>query len=137
MKSELTYTLKVCVIALVLSFPVTFGIGWAYIALVLLTKPTNYNFNFNLTLNHLIIFIVITAGITYASKSSLAKIGNKRYVNDRPIAYSIMIFLVYLLLAGILLTMKVDQFIFSYCPMFLITYLCSKIFLVNKPEIVL
>ncbi len=133
MKPELTYTLKVCLATLVISLPVTLGIGWAYITLIFLAKPRDYNFNFNLSMNHLIIFIFITMWVTYLSKYSLAKGGSKRYINDKPITYSIVIFVVYLLLAGILLQMKVDQFIFSYCPMFLITYICSRVFMDRKP----
>ncbi len=137
MKSEITYTLKVCLTALIASLPATLVIGWAYIGIVMLVKPENYYFNFNLSLSDLCIFISITAVLVFASLYSITRSGHRKFVNDRPIVYSIVIFVVYLLLSKTLASMSIGGLLFSYCPMFFITYLCHKIFskYKNKAEL--
>ena len=127
LKQEISYILKVCVTALLVSIPVTSVIGWAYVWMIFIIEPTDYAFTYLLGTDHLILFIAITAAILFISKR-WANVTPKRRINDRPIVYSIMLFLGYLLVSGQVLVRGLDGLLFSYGPMFLITYICSKVF---------
>ena len=127
LKQEISYILKVCLTALLLSMPVTLVIGWAYVGMIMIIKPTDYAFSYLLRTDHLILFIAITAAMLFISKR-WANVTPKRWIKDRPIAYSIVLFLGYLLVSGQLLMQGLDGLLFSYGPMFLITYICSKVF---------
>ncbi|RDC55904.1 hypothetical protein DU508_13620 [Pedobacter chinensis] len=128
MKSTIAYTLKVCLTTLIASVPVTMVIGGAYIGLIMLIKPSNYSFNFNITYTHTCIFVAITAAAILVSSYFLSKVGLKRFINDRPIAHSIVIFLFYLFFSGALHFMDFGHLLFSYGPMFLTAYASSRLF---------
>ncbi len=132
MKPAQIYTLKVCLATLLVSVPVTMAIGFTYIGLIMLIKPLNYSFNFNLTFTHLFIFVAIIAAVMTINHYLIEKSGYKRFINDRPIAHSIVIFLFYLLISGAMHFKSFDYLLFSYAPMFLTAYLFSRIFSAQK-----
>ncbi|WP_412466428.1 hypothetical protein [Pedobacter sp. KLB.chiD] len=132
MKPTQIYTLKVCLATLIVSVPVTMVIGLCYIGLITLIKPANYTFNFNLTYIHLFIFVAIVAAVMTINHYLIEKSGYKRFVNDRPIAHSIVVFLFYLLISGVMHFASFDHLLFSYGPMFFTAYAFSKIFLAQK-----
>ncbi|WP_316807316.1 hypothetical protein [Pedobacter agri] len=135
MKPTIKYTVKVCLVTLFASLPVTLAIGWTYISLILLSKPTNYNFNFHLPFSDIFTFTAIIAiAMTYSSYSA-GKFGKKKFINDRPVVHSIVIFLCYLSFSKRMQVMGFDQLLFSYTPMFLMAYLCSHIFSTHKDEL--
>ena len=127
LKQQISYILKVCLTALLVSMPITMVIGWAYIWMIMLIKPRDYAFIYSLSTENLFLFIAITAAILFISKRWV-NVTPKRWINDRPIAYSIVLFLGYLLVSDQLLVPGLDGLLFSYGPMFLITYICSKVF---------
>jgi hypothetical protein len=128
MKPSLIYTLKVCLATLLASVPLTMAIGFAYIGLIMLIKPTNYNFTFNLPFNHVFLFVAITAALITINIYLNEKMGYKRFINDRPVAHSVVIFLFYLIASGGTYLMAFDHFLFSYTPMFLIAFIFSSVF---------
>ena len=134
MKSALFYTIKVCLVTLVASVPVTMAIGWAYIGLIMLMKPVNYAFSYNLPFAHMYVFVSIMAIVIMLCRYFIVRVGYRRFVNDRPIAYSIVIFLFYLVLVGIASYMGFVNLLFSYGPMFLIAYICGRIFSTHKAK---
>ena len=128
MKSALFYTLKVCLATLLTSAPVTMAIGFAYIGLITLIKPLNYIFNFHLLFSHVFLFVAILAALIMLNRYLIAKVGYKRFINDRPVAHSIVIFLLYLVISGSVRFISFDYLLFSYAPMFLTAYVFSRIF---------
>ena len=132
MKPPQIYTLKVCLATLVVSVPVTMAIGFGYIGLIMLIKPLNYSFNFNLPFTHLFIFVAIIAAVITTNHYLIEKSGYKRFINDRPIAHSIVIFLLYLIISGAMYFISFDYLLFSYAPMFLTAYVFSRIFSAQK-----
>lgn len=134
MKPTQIHTLKVCLATLVVSVPVTMAIGFGYIGLIMLIKPLNYSFNFNLPFTHVFIFVAILAALIMLSGYLITKIGYKRFVNDRPVAHSIVIFLFYLIASGSTYLMTFDHLLFSYAPMFLTAYVFSRIFSAQKDK---
>lgn len=132
MKPAQIYTLKVSLATLLVSVPVTMAIGLGYIGLITLIKPQNYMFNFNLSFSHLFIFVAILAAIIMLNSYLISKIGYKRFINDRPVAHSIVIFLFYLIVSGRIYPMTFDHLLFSYVPMFLTAYVFSRIFSAQK-----
>jgi hypothetical protein len=128
MKPSLVYTLKVCLATLLASVPVTLAIGFAYIGLIMLIKPANYNFTFNIPFNHVFIFVAILAALIMLNRYLITKVGYKRFINDRPIAHSIVIFLFYLIASGSIYPMAFDHLLFSYMPMFSIAFIFSNVF---------
>jgi hypothetical protein len=134
MKPTQIYTLKVCLATLVVSVPVTMAIGFGYIGLIMLIKPLNYSFNFNLPFTHLFIFVAIIAAVVAINHYLIEKSGYKRFINDRPIAHSIVIFLLYLLISGAMHFISFDYLLFSYAPMFLTAYVFSRIFSAQKDK---
>lgn len=132
MKSSIIYTLKVCIATLLVSVPVTMAIGFGYIGFIMLIKPPNYNFSFNLPFTHLFIFITIVAALITISHQLKEKQGYKRFINDRPIAHSIILFLLFLLISGNMHFISFDYLLFSYAPMFFTTYVFSRIFSAQK-----
>ncbi|WP_426326492.1 hypothetical protein [Pedobacter sp. R-06] len=134
MKPTQIYTLKVCLATLVVSVPVTMAIGFGYIGLIMLIKPLNYSFNFNLPFTHLFIFVAIIAAVITINHFFIEKSGYKRFINDRPIAHSIVIFLLYLIISGAMYFISFDYLLFSYAPMFLTAYVFSRIFSAQKDK---
>jgi len=134
MKPTQIYTLKVCLATLVVSVPVTMAIGFGYIGLIMLIKPLNYSFNFNLPFTHLFIFVAIIAAVITINHYVIEKLGYKRFINDRPIAHSIVIFLLYLIISGAMYFISFDYLLFSYAPMFLTAYVFSRIFSAQKDK---
>ncbi|MCX2496259.1 hypothetical protein OQX63_22380 [Pedobacter sp. PF22-3] len=132
MKSSIIYTLKVCLATLVVSVPVTMAIGFGYIGLIMLVKPQNYVFSFKLPFTHLFIFIAIVASAITINHHLKEKQGHKRFINDRPIAHSIVLFLLYLLVSGAMHFASFDYLLFSYVPMFFTAYVFSRIFSSQK-----
>jgi len=132
MKPAQIYTLKVCLATLIVSVPVTMAIGFGYIGLIMLIKPQNYIFNFNLRINHVLIFVAILAAVIMLNRYLITKIGYKRFINDRPVAHAIVIFLFYLIVSGSIYSMTFDHLLFSYAPMFLTAYVFSRIFPTQK-----
>ncbi|QIL39166.1 hypothetical protein G7074_07645 [Pedobacter sp. HDW13] len=128
MKPFIVYTLKVCLATLIASVPLTMTIGFVYIGLIMLIKPANYIFTFNLPFNHLFIFVGIIAILITFNIYLIEKMGYKRFINDRPIAHSIVIFLFYLIASGNAYFMHFDHLLFSYVPMFVTAYLFSRVF---------
>ena len=134
MKPAQIYTLKVCLATLIVSFPVTMAIAFAYIGLIRLINPPNWMFNFSLSFNHVFIFVAILAALIMLSGYLITKIGYKRFVNDRPVAHSIVIFLFYLIASGSTYLMTFDHLLFSYAPMFITAYVFSSIFSSQKDK---
>ena len=132
MKPTQIYTLKVCLATLVVSVPVTMAIGFGYIGLIMLIKPLNYSFNFNLPFTHLFIFVDIISAVVAINHYLIEKSGYKRFINDRPIAHSTVIFLLYLIISGAMYFISFDYLLFSYAPMFLTAYVFSRIFPAQK-----
>ena len=135
MKPSIAYTLKVCLATLVVAAPVTMAIGFAYIGLIMLIKPANYNFTFNIPFNHVLIFVGITAVFITFSIYLTEKMGYRRFINDRPIAHSIVVFLFYLIASKSIFFMNLDHLLFSYAPMFITAYLFSRIFSVRQNRV--
>lgn len=135
MKPTIKYTLKVCLVTLFSSLPVTLAIGWTYIGLILLLKPANYHFNFDLPFSDIFIFVTIIAAAMSYSRYLTDQFGKKKFVNDRPVAHSVLIFLCYLSFSKRMQVMDFDQLLFSYLPMFFMAYLCSHIFSTHKDEL--
>ncbi|SDC43020.1 hypothetical protein [Pedobacter soli] len=127
MKPSIIYTLKVCLGTLLVAVPLTMAIGFTYIGLIMLIKPANYNFTFNIPFNHVFIFVGIIAIFITLSSYLTEKLGYKRFINDRPIAHSIVIFLFYLVASKSIFFMDFDHILFSYTPMFITAYVFSKI----------
>lgn len=134
MKPTQIYTLKVCLATLIVSIPVTMAIGFGYIGLIMVIKPQNYNFSFNLLFTHLFIFIAIVAAVITINHYLIGKLGYKRFINDRPIAHSIVLFLFYLLISGAMHLISFNYLLFSYAPMFLTAYVFSRIFSSQKDK---
>jgi hypothetical protein len=134
MKPAQIYTLKVCVATLIVSVPVTMAIGFGYIGLITLIKPQNYIFNFNLHFNHVFIFVAIVAAVITINHYLIEKSGYKRFINDRPVVHSIVIFLFYLIASGNIYPMTFDHLLFSYALMFLTAYVFSRIFSTQKDK---
>ena len=134
MKPTQIHTLKVCLATLVVSVPVTMAIGFGYIGLIMLIKPLNYSFNFNLPFTHLFIFVAIIAAVITINHYLIEKSGYKRFINDRPIAHSTVIFLLYLIISGAMYFISFDYLLFSYAPMFLTAYVFSRIFSAQKDK---
>ena len=128
MKPTQIYTLKVCLATLIVSIPVIMAIGFGYIGLIMVIKLENYNFSFNLLFTHLFIFIAIVAVVITINHYLIEKLGYKRFINDRPIAHSIVLFLFYLLISGAMHLISFNYLLFSYAPMFLTAYVFSRIF---------
>jgi len=135
MKPSLVYTLKVCLATLIASVPLTSAIGFVYICLIMLIKPANYNFTFNIPFNHVFIFVGIIAMLITFNIYLTEKMGYKRFINDRPIAHSIVIFLFYLIASGNAFSMHFDHLLFSYVPMFIAAYLFSRIFSAERNKV--
>ncbi|SDG17855.1 hypothetical protein SAMN05421827_10432 [Pedobacter terrae] len=132
MKSSSIYTLKVCPATLVVSVPVTMVTGFGYIGLIMLIKPQNYNFSFNLPFTHVFIFIAIIAVVITIKHYFEEKQNDKRLINNRPITYSTVLFLLSLLISGMMHFNSFDYLLFSYAPMFFTAYLFSRIFSAQK-----
>ena len=128
MKPHLLYTLKVCLTTLLTSSLVTLAIGWIYISLIMLINPVNYFFTFTLPWQHVIIYVLLLAATIITSNYLREKYGYKRFVNDRPISHSIVIFFFFLLFNGNLFLMDIYNLLFSYGPMCLIAFVSSKIY---------
>ncbi|WP_175635005.1 hypothetical protein [Pedobacter ghigonis] len=135
MKPSFVYTLKVCLATLIASVPLTMAIGFVYIGLIMLIKPANYNFTFNIPFNHMFIFVGIVAVFITFNIYLIEKMGYKRFINDRPIAHSIVIFLFYLIASGSTYLMHFDHLVFSYVPMFITAYLFSRIFSIGRNNV--
>jgi hypothetical protein len=128
MKPHLLYTLKVCLTTLLTSSLVTLVIGWIYISLIMLINPVDYYFTFNLPWQHVIVYVLLLAAIIVTSNYLREKYGYKRFVNDRPVSHSIVIFFFLLLFNGNLFLMDIYNLLFSYGPMFLIAFVSSKLY---------
>ncbi|TCD27505.1 hypothetical protein EZ456_09955 [Pedobacter psychrodurus] len=134
MKPAQIYILKVCIATLIVSVPVTMAIGFGYIGLIRLINPPNWMFNFSLPFNHVFIFVAILVAMIMFESYLVKKVGYKRFINDRPVAHSIVIFLFYLIVSGSIYPMTFDHLLFSYAPMFLTAYLFNRIFSAQKDK---
>ncbi|HKG07953.1 MAG TPA: hypothetical protein VKB19_15915 [Pedobacter sp.] len=128
MKPQLIYTLKVCLTTLAASIPITMLIGMGYVWMLMTFSPTDYSFAFRLTSWHLIIYVTTTALSMSLSHYFREKFGYIRFLNDRPISHSIVAFFLYLLISGVIHYLDIYQLLISYGPMFLISFISSKIF---------
>jgi hypothetical protein len=135
MKPHLLYTLKVCLTTLLTSSLVTLVIGWIYISLIMLINPVDYYFTFNLPWQHVIVYVLLLAAIIVTSNYLREKYGYKRFVNDRPVSHSIVIFFFLLLFNGNLFLMDIYNLLFSYGPMFLIAFVSSKLYALKTSDL--
>jgi len=128
MKPSIVYILKVCLATLLTAVPLTTAIGFTYIGLITLVKPTNYIFTFIIPFSHVLIFVGIIAVLISLNMYLTEKMGYKRFINDRAIVHSIVIFILYLIVSKNIFSMDFDYILFSYVPMFITAYIFSKIF---------
>ena len=132
MKPILIYTLKVCLATLLASVPLTMAIGFAYIGLIRLISPPNWMFSFSLPFNHVFLFVAILATFILCEGYLVKKVGYKRLINDRPVAHSVVIFIIYLIASRSIFLMGFDFLLFSYAPMFIIAFMFSRVFCSSK-----
>ncbi|WP_293311163.1 hypothetical protein [Pedobacter sp. UBA5917] len=132
MKPNVIYTLKVIIVTALATIPLTLLIGMGYIKFLMAVQP-NFSFNFNIQLVDIAVFAIITA---LALLLGLQKMEGKVYHKSRRpfgyLLYSIIVFTVYLWVMGKLQGITIQNFLFSYGPMFFITLLCMRIFPIGK-----
>lgn len=131
MKQALQYALKVALTTLLLSLPLTFGVMMAYMKLLPLILD-NYSFNVNLDLTDLCAFVVLLFIIILLAAKRTEKLFESTYNKKRIIllseVLSIICFCIYLLLAGELNDLSVDEFIVTYGTSFLIALISMRSF---------
>ena len=131
MKQALVNTLKVCAITWIASIPSMMIIGWIIIRFLYLTK-INFNFSFSLSTLNLNIFVAILAGSLMLSSYLKATLGYRRYLNDRPVAHGIVIFMIYLVLSNSIHFISLFELAISFGPMMLIAYISSRYFALER-----
>ncbi|WP_316827310.1 hypothetical protein [Pedobacter miscanthi] len=131
MKQALIYTLKVTLTTLLVCLPVTFVIMMIYLRLLPLIA-SNYSVSVNLDIKDAVVFIALTFCtllFNMKKKGGIAQATyNKRSIKINAFMASIAIFLIYLLLRGKLMTLSVDEFLITYGPSFLITFICMGVY---------
>jgi len=131
MKQSLQYALKVTLATLLLSQPITFVIMMAYMALLPILME-NYSFNVNLDVIEVVVFVVILLLALLFNAKKAERINgmfyNKSKIITRSAITSIVIFCIYLLIIGKLNDLSIDEFLVTYGPLFLISFVCMKLF---------
>ncbi|TCD10880.1 hypothetical protein EZ449_08350 [Pedobacter frigidisoli] len=130
MKEAILYTLKICITTFAVTVPVTMAIGIGYISLMMALNPSNFNFSFNLGFIDVAVFTAITALFILFKLNKTASNKKQNDKNNllRQAFVPIFIFILYLLIAGKLQGVPIDNFLFSYSPMFVIMFFCMKLF---------
>lgn len=131
MNQKLIYTLKVCAITWIAAIPSMMIIGWTIVGSLYLTEA-NFNFSFNLSTLNLNIFVAILFASLMLSSYLKSTIGYRRFINDRPAAYAIVAFLAYLMVTNSIQSMSFLELVVSFGPMFLIAYISSKYFALER-----
>lgn len=137
MKQALQYALKVAFTSLLATIPLSFLAMMSYMALLPLLFD-DYNFNASLSRVDLVVFLVLVVLSILATAKRTDKINNTLYNKSAIILKSISaatsVFCFYLLLTGKLSGLSLDEFIVSYGPPFLITYVCMKFYPLKAEE---
>ena len=130
MKQALQYALKVALTSFLFTIPLSFLAMMSYMALLPLLLD-NYNFNVSLSRVDLVVFLVMMVLAILATAKRTDKINNtynKPAIVLKSFLASMLVFCFYLLLTGKLSDLSLDEFIVSYGPPFLITYICMKVY---------
>ncbi|MGN7988268.1 hypothetical protein ACTJKC_13055 [Pedobacter sp. 22226] len=137
MKHSLTYTLKVTLTTLLLCTPITFAIMMGYLRLLPLIS-SNYSFNVNLDIKDAAVFIVLTFCTLLFNMRKIGGIApvtyNKPNITTNAMMTSIAIFLVYLWFREKLMYLSIDEFLITYGPTFLITFICMRVYALRNEE---
>lgn len=137
MKQALQYALKVALTSLLFTIPLSFLAMMGYMALLPLLLD-NYNFNVSLSIVDLAVFLVLIVLAILATAKKTDKINNitynKQTIVIKSFLASMLVFCIYLLLTGKLSDLSLDEFIVSYGPPFLITYICMKVYPLKAEE---
>lgn len=134
MKPNVIYTLKVIIIAALATTPLTLLIGMGYIKFLMVVQP-NFSFNFNIQFVDIATFMIITALallLGLQKNEAMGKVYSKSWRPFGYLLYSIIVFTLYLWAMGKLQGITIQNFLFSYGPMFFITLLCMRIFPLGK-----
>jgi len=131
MKQALQYALKVVLTSFLFAIPLSFLAMMSYMALLPMLLD-NYNFNAGLSRVDLVVFMVLVVFAILVTAKRTDKINNMLYNKQaivlKSISASMLVFCFYLLLTGKLSDLSLDEFIVSYGPPFLITYICMKVY---------
>jgi len=137
MKQSLTYTLKVTLTTLLLCLPITYVIMMGYLRLLPLIA-SNYSFNVNLDIKDAAVFIAISFCTLLFNMRKIGGIApvtyNKPNIATNAMMASIAIFLIYLLLRGKLMNLSIDEFLITYGPTFLITFISMRVYTLKNEE---
>ncbi|WP_316845691.1 hypothetical protein [Pedobacter psychrodurus] len=137
MKQAIIYSLKVTLTTLLLSLPITFAIMMAYLK-ILPIIISNYSVNVHLDLKDAAVFIAFTFCALLFNMRKINGIAqsvyHKKRIAGNALMTSIALFMLYLLVFGKLMSLAVDEFLVTYGPSFLITFICMRVFQLRKEE---
>jgi|GEM_PF-6870061 len=137
MKQALQYAVKVAFTSLLATIPLSFLAMMSYMALLPLLFD-NYNFNVSLSRVDLVVFLVLVVLAILVTAKRTVKIDNTLYNKPaivlKSISAAMLVFCFYLLLTGKLSDLSLDEFLVSYGPPFLITYVCMKLYPLKAEE---